>query len=93
MDDLSYSLPDERGHFGPYGGVFVAETLIHALDELREQYARYRTDPEFIAIGQGHGRRRNPLAAHVRPVLAVEILDGRVVLQHADARVTTGDRR
>ena len=49
MDDLSYSLPDERGHFGPYGGVFVAETLIHALDELREQYARYRRDPEFIA--------------------------------------------
>jgi tryptophan synthase beta chain len=29
--------------------VFVAETLIHALDELREQYARYRTDPEFVA--------------------------------------------
>src|SRR5437867_7529185 len=49
MGDFSYSLPDERGHFGPYGGVFVAETLIHALDELREQYARYRRDPEFIA--------------------------------------------
>src|SRR5437867_11200404 len=44
-----YDLPDSRGHFGPYGGVFVAETLIHALDELREQYARYRPDPEFIA--------------------------------------------
>src|SRR6266568_7055620 len=49
MDDLSYSLPDERGHFGPYGGVFVAETLIHALDELREGYARYRRDPDFVA--------------------------------------------
>ena len=44
-----YDLPDPRGHFGPYGGVFVAETLIHALDELREQYARYQHDPEFIA--------------------------------------------
>jgi tryptophan synthase beta chain len=42
-------LPDERGHFGPYGGVFVAETLIAALDELRTQYERYRADPEFIA--------------------------------------------
>ena len=42
-------LPDERGHFGPYGGVFVAETLIAALDELKTQYARYRDDPEFIA--------------------------------------------
>ena len=30
-------LPDSRGRFGPYGGVFVAETLISALDELREQ--------------------------------------------------------
>src|SRR2546421_7778229 len=49
LEAPSYSLPDERGHFGPYGGVFVAETLIHALDELREQYARYRSDPEFIA--------------------------------------------
>jgi tryptophan synthase beta chain len=49
MGDLSYSLPDERGHFGPYGGVFVAETLIHALDELKQQYARYRGDPEFVA--------------------------------------------
>ena len=42
-------LPDARGHFGPYGGVFVAETLIHALDELREAYDRSRTDPEFQA--------------------------------------------
>ena len=42
-------LPDERGHFGPYGGVFVAETLIGALDELKTQYARYREDPEFVA--------------------------------------------
>ncbi len=42
-------LPDEHGHFGPYGGVFVAETLIGALDELKTQYARYRDDPEFIA--------------------------------------------
>ena len=31
-----YNLPDEHGHFGKYGGVFVAETLVHALDELRE---------------------------------------------------------
>ena len=42
-------LPDARGHFGPYGGVFVAETLIHALDDLREAYARFRNDPEFVA--------------------------------------------
>ena len=42
-------LPDERGHFGPYGGVFVAETLIAALDELKASYLRLRDDPEFVA--------------------------------------------
>ncbi len=44
-----YDLPDATGHFGPYGGVFVAETLMHALAELREAYERYREDPGFIA--------------------------------------------
>ncbi|MBI2312558.1 MAG: tryptophan synthase subunit beta [Betaproteobacteria bacterium] len=44
-----YDLPDKSGHFGPYGGVFVAETLIAALDELRTQYQRYRDDAEFQA--------------------------------------------
>jgi tryptophan synthase beta chain len=44
-----YDLPDARGHFGPYGGVFVSETLMHALAELRDAYERYRTDPEFVA--------------------------------------------
>ena len=43
-----YNLPDEHGHFGPYGGIFVAETLVHALDELREQYARLRNDADFL---------------------------------------------
>ena len=42
-------LPDERGHFGPYGGVFVAETLVHALDELKRAYERCRVDPKFVA--------------------------------------------
>ena len=45
----AYDLPDEKGHFGPYGGVFVAETLISALDDLRVQYEYYRNDPEFQA--------------------------------------------
>ncbi|RKF31361.1 tryptophan synthase subunit beta [Paraburkholderia fungorum] len=44
-----YNLPDERGHFGPYGGVFVAETLVHALNELRVAYEKYQKDPEFVA--------------------------------------------
>ncbi|MCX7230092.1 MAG: tryptophan synthase subunit beta [Burkholderiales bacterium] len=44
-----YDLPDARGHFGPYGGTFVSETLMHALEELRLAYAKYQKDPEFIA--------------------------------------------
>lgn len=44
-----YDLPDAQGHFGPYGGVFVSETLISALDQLKEAYARYQKDPDFIA--------------------------------------------
>ncbi|HCY62024.1 MAG TPA: tryptophan synthase subunit beta [Oxalobacteraceae bacterium] len=45
----SYNLPDSKGHFGPYGGSFVSETLTKALHELQEAYARYSKDPEFIA--------------------------------------------
>jgi tryptophan synthase beta chain len=43
-----YQLPDQTGHFGPYGGSFVAETLSHALAELNDAYARVSTDPEFL---------------------------------------------
>jgi len=46
---LNYQQPDARGHFGPYGGTFVAETLIHALHELEAVYDRYRRDDEFLA--------------------------------------------
>lgn len=47
--ELEYGLPDAQGHFGRYGGTFVSETLIHALDELKEAYARYQNDREFCA--------------------------------------------
>ncbi len=46
---LNYQQPDARGHFGPYGGTFVAETLIHALDELKDAYAAAQRDPAFMA--------------------------------------------
>jgi tryptophan synthase beta chain len=39
----------ERGYFGPFGGRYVPETLIHALEELEEAYDRYKNDPEFVA--------------------------------------------
>ena len=50
-----YDLPDAQGHFGQYGGTFVAETLIEALDQLKAQYARY----------QGLGDKRATVLAKV----------------------------
>ncbi|MGZ5050944.1 MAG: tryptophan synthase subunit beta [Methylobacter sp.] len=44
-----YNMPDERGHFGPYGGMFVAETLMLPIQELNAAYQQYLNDPEFIA--------------------------------------------
>ncbi|MFY7866699.1 tryptophan synthase subunit beta [Roseateles sp.] len=50
----TYQQPNAQGHFGPvkgqtYGGSFVSETLVHALEELKTAYAHYAQDPDFIA--------------------------------------------
>ncbi len=45
----AYHWPDAGGHFGPYGGIFVPETLMQPLEELRAAYERYLGDPEFQA--------------------------------------------
>jgi len=45
----AYNSPDEHGHFGPYGGIFVGETLMPALDELNRKYAELKQDPAFWA--------------------------------------------
>lgn len=44
-----YDLPDAKGHFGPYGGIYVSETLMSALTDLTDEYARAKRDPEFQA--------------------------------------------
>ncbi len=44
-----YQQPDIRGHFGKYGGSFVSETLTHAINELKDAYAKYQFDPAFMA--------------------------------------------
>jgi tryptophan synthase beta chain len=49
MPDSSYTLPDDRGHFGKFGGIFVAETLIPALEELRLAYEAAKVDAAFRA--------------------------------------------
>src|SRR5436853_7419331 len=47
MRDVVSSVPDTQGRFGPYGGRFVPETLMHALRQLTEHYEAARADPEF----------------------------------------------
>jgi len=49
INDLPYNMPDSSGHFGPYGGIFVSETLMHALDELKAMYESCRTNEAFQA--------------------------------------------
>jgi len=44
----NYNFPDDKGHFGPYGGVFVPETLIHALEDLKDNYEKLKNTPSFI---------------------------------------------
>ena len=45
---FDYAYPDASGHFGPYGGSFIAETLSHALEELQTAYDHYKNDPKFL---------------------------------------------
>ena len=45
---MSYNLPDKKGHFDQYGGIFVAETLMAAVTELKEAYEKYKDDPDFL---------------------------------------------
>ncbi|MEA1890035.1 MAG: tryptophan synthase subunit beta [Pseudomonadota bacterium] len=44
----AYSMPDKNGHFGRFGGVFVAETLMRPLQELTQAYEKYMQDPDFL---------------------------------------------
>jgi tryptophan synthase beta chain len=44
----NYCLPDNKGHFGPYGGVFVAESLMESIEELNNAYKKYMQDPLFL---------------------------------------------
>ena len=43
-----FAYPDEKGHFGVFGGKFVSETLMAALQELEAEYLRLRAEPQFL---------------------------------------------
>jgi tryptophan synthase beta chain len=85
-----YSLPDASGHFGPYGGIFVAETLHAALDELAQAYAKYRVDPEFqaeIAWELKHFVGRPSPVYHARR-LSAELGGAQIYLKREDLNHT-----
>ena len=83
-------LPDELGHFGEFGGRFVSETLMHALEELTNAYERWRVDEEFVA------RLDNDLAHYVgrpSPIFHAERLSSvcggaRILLKREDLNHT-----
>jgi len=89
-DQSPYSAPDQQGKFGEYGGRFVAETLIHALDQLDELYREATTDPQF------QREFHEDLAAYVgRPTplyfaqrLSAEVGGTRVFLKREDLNHT-----
>ena len=85
-----YQSPDTLGHFGQFGGVFVAETLIPALDELRDEYARAIKDPAFMAEFQDELRhyvgRPSPLY-HARR-LSEEMGGAQIYLKREDLNHT-----
>ncbi len=74
------ALPDRQGHFGPYGGKYVPETLMTALDELEAAYRSARKDPRFRKDYEGYLRsfagRPTPLteAKHLAKALGVKHL-------------------
>ncbi|WP_038054289.1 tryptophan synthase subunit beta [Thioalkalivibrio sp. ALJ1] len=84
------AFPDARGHFGPYGGRFVSETLMGALDELQQVYEQYINDPDFMAeldhdLKQFVGRP-NPLYHAER--LARELGGAQIYLKREDLNHT-----
>jgi tryptophan synthase beta chain len=91
MDHMfNYQQPDASGHFGPYGGSFVAETLVHALDELKRAYAEVQTDSAFIKEFQSELRhfvgRPSPIYHAAR--LSRELGGAQIFLKREDLNHT-----
>jgi tryptophan synthase beta chain len=84
------TLPDEHGHFGRYGGIFVAETLMAPLEELRLAYERYRADPDFVAELQNDLRHYvgRPSALYFAERLSREVGGARIYLKREDLNHT-----
>jgi tryptophan synthase beta chain len=83
-------MPDSRGHFGPYGGSFVPETLMQALEELRSSYAEVRDSPdfqeEFLRLLRDYVGRPTPLTFAAR--LTQHFGGARIYLKREDLNHT-----
>jgi len=79
-------LPDARGHFGPYGGRFVPETLMHPLQQLEEEYFRAQKDPEFQRELQYYLREfcGRPTALYFAERLTRELAGPKIYLKRED---------
>src|SRR5512144_1049747 len=80
------TLPDATGHFGPYGGMFVPETLISALKELTEEYERERKDESFknelkVLLRDFAGR---PTPLYLAERLTINLGGARIYLNRED---------
>ena len=85
-----HAYPDASGHFGPYGGTFVAETLIAPLAELAAAYDRYRVDPQFLAE-LAHDYRHyvgRPSPVYEAERLSREVGGARILLKREDLNHT-----
>ncbi|MCS7034678.1 MAG: tryptophan synthase subunit beta, partial [Phycisphaerae bacterium] len=89
MSPLS-SVPDSTGHFGPYGGVFVPETLVYALEQLASEYQKAKSDPAFAAELNGYLRdfvgRPSPL--YFAGNLTAKLAGARIYLKREDLNHT-----
>ena len=83
---ISQNLPDARGHFGPYGGCYVPETLMHPLQELDEVYRCALTDPEFQREFEYYLREfcGRPTALYFAERLTRELGGARIYLKRED---------
>src|SRR5213594_2106410 len=80
------NLPDALGHFGPYGGRYVPETLMHPLQELEEEYERARKDPEFQRESEYYLREfcGRPTPLYLAERLTRELGGARIYLKRED---------
>src|SRR6187401_3813367 len=83
---LAESLPDAQGRFGPYGGRYVPETLMHPLQQLEEEYFRAQHDPEFAAELQYYLREfcGRPTPLYFAERLTKELHGAKIYLKRED---------